>query len=211
MYLTLFKREIALHTAGLGEWLATPALYLLAVCFYMMGQPHGLEADESGAVAALWLCALLAFGLTQYRIWEDDARDGTLEQWMLLAVPLEGIVVVKLVAHWLISGLPLIIMTPVMEVFLGVQSSAALPLCVGTLALTALGSVAGAVGIRFASRQVLNLLLVFPLSVPLLIFGAAASMSQDTEGMSLLLAYALTVFPLATAISALLLRMSSRA
>ncbi len=212
MYLTLLKRELSLHLAGVGDMLAAPALYVLAVGFYMLGQPFGVAVSVSGAVAALWLAALLSLGLTQYRIWEEDARDGTLEQWALLPVPLEGIVTVKLLAHWLMTGLPLVLLTPVLLLLLGIEAPVLWPLLLGSASLSALGSVAGALGVRFASRQLLTLLLVFPLSAPVLIFGAAASLPQEQGGgESLLLAYTLAVLPISVALSAWSLRIALRA
>ena len=211
MYLTLLKRELSLQLATFGEALAAPALYLLAVGFFMLSQPYGAGMGDSVAAAALWVCALVALGLTQYRIWERDARDGTLEQWALLPVAFEGVVVVKLIAHWLMTGLPLLLILPMMGALLGVALPAFLPLLLGTLALTALGSVAGAVSLRFASRQLLTLLLVFPLSAPVLIFGAAASLPDASgNGLDLLLAYVLAVCPSAVAATSWLLRVEMR-
>lgn len=211
MYLTLLKRELSLQLATLGEALAAPALYLLAVSLFMLSQPYGIGVSENVAAAALWVCALMALGLTQYRIWERDARDGTLEQWALLPIAFEGVVIIKLAAHWLMAGLPLLLVLPVLGELLGVALPAFLPLLLGTLALTALGSVAGAVSLRFASRQLLTLLLVFPLSAPVLIFGAAASLPQsDGSALELLLAYVLTICPLAVAATGWLLRIDLR-
>lgn len=210
MYLTLCKRELSLHVAGLGEWFAVPALYLLLISFYVVGQPFGEVIVASGAAAVLWMAALLAMGLTQHRIWEDDARDGTLEQWMLLPVPLEGVVAVKLLAHWVMSGLPLVVLTPVLLLLLGLELPAALPLLVGSVAFTFLGAVAGVLGLYGSSRQLLTMLIVFPLSVPLLIFGAAASLPEGGSSLELLLAYALAICPVSVFLCAALLRMQVR-
>lgn len=210
MYLTLFKRELALHIAGVGELFSVPALYVLMTSFYMLGQPFGAAATETGVSAMLWVAALFALGLTQYRIWEQDAADGTLEQWALLPLAMEWVVTVKLLAHWLMAGLPLVLLAPLLMLLLGAEVPAVMPLLLGTLALTSLGSVAGAISMRFASRQLLTLLLVFPLSVPVLIFGSASSLPGGEEGARMLLAYTLAVCPLAVASTALLLRFSLR-
>lgn len=211
MYLTLLKRELSLYMAGIGDVLATPALYALAIGFYMLGQPYGMTVSISSAVAALWLAALLSLGLTQYRIWEEDVRDGTLEQWALLPIPLEGVVSIKMLAHWLMSGLPLVLLTPVLLLLLGVNAPVYLPLLYGSVALTALGSLAGALSARFASRQLLTLLLVFPLSIPVLIFGAAASLPDAQSGAcNLLLGYTMFVVPLSVAVTAWGLRIALR-
>jgi heme exporter protein B len=207
VYLTLLKRELALHVAGVGELLAVPALYLLAVSFYVMSQPHG-EVQAAGAGAMVWVAALLSLGLTQYRIWERDVEDGTLEQWAMLPLALEWVVVAKLLAHWLMAGLPLVILAPLLMLLLGIDNPLAakplLALLLGTLSLTALGSVAGAISQRFAFRQLLTLLLVFPMAVPVLIFGASGS------GLPLLAAYTLAILPLAVAATAQLLKIVLR-
>lgn len=211
MYFTLLKRELSLYLKGVGDLLAVPSLYLLAIGFYMLGQPFGTGPGQHEAVAALWLTALLSLALTQYRIWEQDAQDGTLEQAALLPVALEGLVAVKLFAHWLMTGVPLVVLTPFMAHLLGVEVEHLWPLALGTFALTCLGSVAGAVSLRFSSRQLLTLLLIFPLAVPALIFGAAASAPEEGGGGGqLLVAYVLAVCPLAVAATTLLLRIAIR-
>lgn len=211
MYWTLLKRELTLQAAGFGEVLTVPAIYLLGVCFFVLGRPYGEPLGDATAAAALWLCALIALGLTQYRIWESDVRDGTLEQYALLPLALEGVVAVKLAVHWLCAGLPLVLLSPLMGALLDAPLPAFAPLFAGTAALTALGSVAGAVSLRFSSRQALTLLLVFPLSVPALILGAAASLPAAADGgFSLLAAYALALIPLCVAATAGLLRIELR-
>lgn len=206
MYLTLLRRELALYAAGAGELLAVPALYLLAVSFYVMSQPHG-TVETAGAGAMLWVAALLSLGLTHYRIWERDVEDGTLEQWGMLPLALEWVVAAKLIAHWLMAGLPLVLLAPLLMLLLGIENPHApetlFALLLGTLALTALGGMAGAICQRFASRQLVTLLLVFPMAVPVLIFGASG-------GLHLLAAYTLAVCPLAAAATAQLLRVSLR-
>ncbi len=206
MFLTLLKREISLHLACIGELLAVPALYVLAVTFYVMSQPHGEVLGATAAVAILWVASLLALGLTQYRIYERDAEDGTLEQWCMLPLTLEMVVLVKLLAHWLMTGLPLMLLAPLLGVLLGVpMTHAPLPMALGTLALTALGSIAGAMSLRFASRQLVTLILVFPLSVPVVIFGASALLA-DGNALYWLLAYNMAIAPLGIFISACILR-----
>lgn len=208
MFLTLLKREFSLHLAGVGELLAVPALYVLAVTFYVMSQPHGEVLGASAAAAILWVASLLALGLTQYRIYERDAEDGTLEQWCMLPLALEMVVAAKLLAHWLMTGIPLMLLAPLLGMLLGMpMTHAPLPMALGTLALTALGSVAGAMSLRFTSRQLVTLLLVFPLSVPVVVFGASALLA-DGHALQWLLAYSLATVPLSVLISAGVLRIA---
>jgi heme exporter protein B len=213
MLLLLFKRELRLHLRSAGEVFGVPALYALAVSFYVMSQPHGTVVRH-GAVAMLWVAALLSLALVQYRLYERDDADGTLEQWGMLPLALEWIVAVKCLAHWLIAGAPLAILSPLLLLLLGVEQpfnpAPMVALALGTLALIALGSMAGACCLRLRAHQMLTLLLLLPLSVPILIFGAAAA-SPGTEGsMTPLLAYTLFCVPLATASSAVLLRYAQR-
>ncbi len=208
MYLSLFKREMTLQFSSPGDVLAVPSVYILVVSFYVMSQPHG-ELHTLAMHGVLWVAALMALGLTQYRIYEKDMEDGTLEQWGMLPVPLEGAVVIKCLSHWITSGLPLVILSPLIFMMLGssepFETAPLLALGLGTLSLTALGSVAGALSLRFASRQLITLLLVFPLAVPVVIFGAAA-MVPGSDGVILLISYTLAVLPLSIMVSAILLR-----
>ena len=129
--------------------------------------------------AILWLGALLASLLTLDRLFAGDNEDGSLDLILMAGTPLELAVAVKAAAHWLTTGLPLVIATPFLGLFmnLGGQASGAvaLTLLAGTPALTFIGLIGAALSVALRRGGLLLAVLVLPLTVPVLIFGVAAS------------------------------------
>ena len=136
----------------------------------------GLARPESGVVS--WQGQLLAALLVMDRLFRDDWQDGSLEQLMLLPTPLVAVVLVKVVAHWMMSGLPLLIVSPLAALLLGMSlhdaGVLALTLLLGTPTLSFLGAVGVGLTVGLKRGGVLLSLLVLPLAVPLLIFATAA-------------------------------------
>jgi heme exporter protein B len=131
------------------------------------------------APGVLWVAALLSSLLALEALLKADAEDGTLEQMVLSGQPVVMLVAAKTVAHWLVGGLPLVIISPLAGLSLGVTPQAlwvtAEGLLMGTLTLSFLGSVGAALTIGVRRSSVLLSLLVLPLAMPLLIFGARAT------------------------------------
>jgi heme exporter protein B len=129
--------------------------------------------------AILWLGALLASLLTLDRLIAADHEDGSLDLILMSDMPLELAVAAKSLAHWLTTGLPLVITTPVLGLFMNLDAQAsvavALTLLVGTPALTFIGLVGAALSVTLRRGGLLLAVLVLPLTVPVLIFGVAAS------------------------------------
>jgi heme exporter protein B len=129
--------------------------------------------------AILWLGALLASLLALDRLLAADAEDGSLDLILMARIPLELAVLTKALAHWLTTGLPLVIAAPVLGLFLNLEVSAmaavALTLLAGTPALTLIGLVGAALSVALRRGGLLLAILVLPLTVPVLIFGVAAS------------------------------------
>ena len=129
--------------------------------------------------AILWLGALLASLLTLDRLISADAEDGSLDLIMTGRCQLEGAVAAKALAHWLTTGLPLVIATPLLGLFMNLDARAsaavALTLLVGTPALTFIGLIGAAIAVTLRRGGLLLAVLVLPLTVPVLIFGVAAS------------------------------------
>jgi heme exporter protein B len=129
--------------------------------------------------AILWLGALLASLLTLDRLFAADDEDGTLDLMLMGETPLELAIAAKAAAHWLTTGLPLVIATPLLGLFmnLGGKASAAvaLTLLAGTPALTCIGVIGAALCVALRRGGLLLAVLVLPLTVPVLIFGVAAS------------------------------------
>jgi len=126
----------------------------------------------------LWVAALLATMLSLPRLFADDHRDGTLEQLALAPHPLGLVVTGKVIAHWLVSGLPLALIAPVLGVQfdLGADALAVLTaaILIGTPALSGIGAIGAALTLGLRGGGVLLSLLVLPLYIPVLIFGAGA-------------------------------------
>ena len=178
------------------------------------------ELGELRALASgiLWVAALLAALLGLEFLFRADHADGTLEQLVLSGHPLALVALVKAVAHWTVSGLPLVLVSPVIATALGVPDEAldvvAGSLLLGTGFLSALGSVGAALTLGLRRGSMLLSLLVLPLAMPALIFGARAIdlavHGDPARGPLLLLAamcvLALTLAPLAASAA---LRISS--
>jgi heme exporter protein B len=129
--------------------------------------------------AILWIGALLASLLALDRLFAADHEDGSLDLLLMGSVPLELAVLVKALAHWITTGLPLVIATPLLGLFLNLDASAigavALTLLAGTPALTCIGLIGAALSVALRRGGLLLPVLVLPLTVPVLIFGVAAS------------------------------------
>jgi heme exporter protein B len=129
--------------------------------------------------AILWLGALLASLLALDRLFAADHEDGSLDLILMSRVPLELTVAVKALAHWLTTGLPLVIAAPVLGLFLDLEPAAtgavALTLLAGTPALTFIGAIGAALAVTLRRGGLILAVLVLPLTVPVLIFGVAAA------------------------------------
>ncbi len=161
--------------------------------------PFGVGPDSAilGRIApgVLWVGALLACLLSLDRIFALDYEDGSLDLLATAPVPLEGVVAMKALAHWLTTGLPLVLVAPVLGVLLNMPSGAyfwlVVTLLVGTPALSYIGSFGAALTVGLKRGGLLLSLLVLPLYVPTLIFGAealrrgAAGLSTTTSMMML--------------------------
>jgi heme exporter protein B len=136
--------------------------------------------DELRRISAgvVWVAAMLASLLALESLFRPDVEDGTMEQWALCGQPLSILLLAKTIAHWLLAGLPLVLMSPLVGTALGMPSSV-WPVLAGTLALgtgclSMLGGVGAALTVSVRRGSVLLALLVLPLEMPVLIFGARA-------------------------------------
>jgi heme exporter protein B len=176
--LALVRRDLRLALRQGMDSLMAVVFFVLAVVLFPFGvgpEPAMLARIAPGVI---WVAALLASMLALDRLFQTDYEDGSLELLVLAPVPLEAVVVAKVAAHWLTTGLPLIAAAPLLAILLNMGASGFLAL-IGALALgTPLLSLIGAVGaaLVLGSRRggVLLSLLVLPLFIPVLIFGVAA-------------------------------------
>jgi len=180
----LFLRDarIAMRAGG-GASIAV-LFFLIVVTLTPFAVGPDLALLKRIGPAMLWIGALLASLLALDRLLAADRDDGSLDLLGMTATPLELTVAVKALAHWLTTGLPLAIATPLFAIFLNVEASAgwavALTLLAGTPALTFLGLIGAAVTVTLRRGGLLLSVLVLPLAVPVLIFGVAASNAAIT-------------------------------
>jgi heme exporter protein B len=131
------------------------------------------------APGVLWVAALLAALLALDFLFRDDAQDGTLEQYALSGQSLTWLLLGKTAAHWLLTGVPLAVMAPLMGYTLGVPGSASvgimLTVALGSLALSFIGSIGAALTLGARRGGVLLAILILPLAAPILIFGSRAT------------------------------------
>lgn len=176
--LALLRRDIRLALRLGGGGGVAVAFFVLAVVLIPLGV--GREPGILGRIApgVLWIAALLAVLLSLDRLFQADHEDGTLDQLMLSPLALEQVVLAKTLAHWLTTGLPMCAVAPVLGVMLQMPDAAVpvllLALLVGTPALSLIGAVGAAVTVGVRRGGLLLSILVLPLYIPTLIFGARA-------------------------------------
>jgi heme exporter protein B len=175
----LFVRDFRLAVRVGGGALIGVLFFLIVVTLvpFAMGPDLALLARVGPAI--LWLGALLASLLTLDRLLAIDHEDGSLDLILTARVTLELTVAIKAIVHWLTTGLPLVIATPLLGLLLNLEPKAtgavALTLLVGTPALTFIGLIGAAITVALRRGGLLVAVLVLPLTVPVLIFGVAAS------------------------------------
>jgi heme exporter protein B len=162
------------------EQLLQPLVFFLIVTtLFPLGLSLQLSLLRDIAPGVLWVAALLSSLLSLDSLFKSDADDGTLEQLALSGHGLTVIVVAKTVAHWLVTGLALVLVSPIVGTALGIPTEAfatmLLSLAMGTLTLSWLGAIGAGLTIGLRRGNVLLSLIVLPLATPLLIFGAAAT------------------------------------
>jgi len=175
----LFLRDVRIAMRAGGGASIAVLFFLIVVTLTPFAVGPDLALLKRIGPAMLWIGALLASLLALDRLLAADRDDGSLDLLGMTSTPLELTVAVKALAHWLTTGLPLAIATPLFAIFLNVEGSAgwavALTLLAGTPALTFLGLIGAAVTVTLRRGGLLLSVLVLPLAVPVLIFGVAAS------------------------------------
>ncbi|MEM1382483.1 MAG: heme exporter protein CcmB [Pseudomonadota bacterium] len=196
--------RLALRLGGGGA--IALGFFMLAVVLIPLGVGRETETLARIAPGALWIAALLATLLSLDRLFQADFEDGTLDQLMLSPLALEQIVLAKAMAHWLTTGLPITFLAPLLGLTLRLPAEATPALlaamAIGTPALSLLGAVGAAITVGIRRGGLLLSVLVLPLYIPTLIFGARAVQNAALDlayGPSLGLLGALTLFATALA------------
>jgi heme exporter protein B len=199
------KRDLLLALRRRADALGSLGFFAMACTLFPLGvgpEPAALRAMAPGV---LWVAALLAATISLPRLFSADHADGALEQMLLSSEPLAVIVAGKAVAHWLVSGLPLVLLSPLLALQFGLDRHAlsvlAAGLLLGTPILSLIGAVAAALSLGARGGGVLVALLALPLYTPVLVFGAGAvdALSAGGPGAHLLLLGAGLAFALALA------------
>lgn len=182
----LLVRDMRLAVRVGGGALMGVLFFLLVVTMVPFGVGPDLKLLARIGPAILWIGALLATLLGLDRLLAADHDDGSLDLILMSQAPLELAVAVKAIAHWLTTGLPLVIATPLLGIFLNIDVAAigvvALTLLVGTPALTFIGLIGAALAVALQRGGLLLPVLVLPLTVPVLIFGITAGDAAITAG-----------------------------
>jgi len=211
----LFRRELTLAVRDGGEIGLALGFFVLAVVLFPLGIGPELEILRRVGAGVIWAAALLAAMLSLERLFAADHRDGGLDLLVLSAAPLEGVVIAKCAAHWATTGLPLTAISPLLAVLFDLDGAATLLLLVslllGTPALSLLGAIVAALTLGARRPGILTPLLVLPLYLPVLIFGAGAveagiSGAGARPYLLLLGALSLAALPLAPLAAAAALR-----
>lgn len=172
------NRDLRLAVRGRGEVLLVLVFFLLVSSMFPLAMAPEPELLRAIAPGVAWVCALLATLLGLTRLFAADHADGTLEQMLLAPAPLPALLAGKVLAHWLTTALPLVILSLLSGIQFGLDgdgiSLLAISLVVGTPLLTWLGAISAALTLGARGGSTLLGLLVLPLAVPVLIFGAGS-------------------------------------
>ena len=217
MFLRIIQRDLLLAMRRRSDVLTTLFFFIIVVSLFPLGVGPEMNMLRIMAPGVVWVAALLAAMLSLGRMFSGDYMDGTLEQMLLSPQSLSLLVLGKALAHWLVTGVPLVLMAPVLGVQYDLSSNALLvltgSLLLGTPVLSLIGAIGAALTLGLRGGGVLVSLLVLPLYIPVLIFGAGAveaSVAGLGAGahMSLLGAFLLAALALAPWTTAACLRIS---
>jgi heme exporter protein B len=171
-------RDLKLAMRRQADIVSALFFFVIVVSLFPLGIGPEPDLLRKLAPGVLWVAALLATMLSLPRLFADDHRDGTLEQLALSPHPLGLVVTGKVIAHWLVSGLPLALIAPVLGLQFDLSADALIVLTfaifLGTPALSGIGAIGAALTLGLRGGGVLVSLLVLPLYIPVLIFGAGA-------------------------------------
>ncbi|KFD19720.1 MULTISPECIES: heme exporter protein CcmB [Tatumella] len=211
MLVSIIRRELKVAFRNSSELINPLWFFLIVITLFPLG--IGPESALLARIApgVVWVAALLSSLLALERLFRDDFLDGSLEQLVLLPAPLPLTVLGKVIAHWLVTGVPLIILSPLASLLLSLSFAGwcglALTLLLGTPILSFLGAIGVGLTVGLRRGGVLLSLLVLPLAVPVLIFSSAA-IDAASQGVSIggylailgaMLIASITLAPFATA------------
>jgi heme exporter protein B len=187
VFAAVVRRDLTLALRRRSDVLTTLFFFVIVVSLFPLGVGAQSSVLRNIAPGVVWVAALLASMLALVRLFASDFDDGTLEQAALSPQPLVLLVAAKVFAHWLVSGLPLVLVAPLLGVQfdlpVGALGVMTLALLLGTPCLSLIGAIGAALTLGVRGAGGLLALLVLPLYIPVLIFGAGA-VSATVSGMS---------------------------
>jgi heme exporter protein B len=205
------RRDLLLAFRRPGDWLQPLAFFLIVTLLFPLALDPELGRLRQLAPAALWVALMLASMLALDFLFREDAHDGTLEQFALSGQPFAALLFAKTATHWMLTGLPLAIVAPLAAVALGAPATAIplvlVTLLLGSVSLSLIGAIGAGLTLGVRRGGALLSLLVLPLAIPTLVFGARATqlamLGESIAGPLYLLAalvvLGLTLAPLAAA------------
>ena len=214
---SVISRDLRLAVRQGGSTFLALAFFVLTVTLF----PLGLGSDPAMlarvAPGVLWVAAMLAALLSLDRLFQADFEDGSLEQLALSGIPIGVMILGKIIAHWLTTGLPLLLVSPILAVLLNMDNAGfvalLLTMLIGTPALSLIGSIGAALTLTVRRGGVLLSLMVLPLYIPILIFGvsgidAAVHGLNAKPHLYLLAALAITSLPIGLCAAAAAVKLS---
>jgi heme exporter protein B len=187
LFVAVLLRDLKLASRRRIDALLPLAFFLVALSLFPLGVGPEAQTLRIIAPGIVWVCALLASMLSVSQLFASDLADGSLEQMLLAPQPAIVLAAAKCTVHWLLTGLPLIIATPLMGLLFDISGPALAALVaglvLGTPILSLLGALGAALTLGLRSGGMLLILIVLPLATPALIFGAGA-VSTVEAGLS---------------------------
>ena len=186
-WLTILKRDLLLAFRRRSDVATTVFFFLMVASLFPLGIGPEAAVLSNIAPGVLWVAALLAGMISLTRMFAADFTDGSLEQLLLAPQPLAVLVSAKILAHWLVCGLPVVLLAPLIGLQYALPSEAlwvlVWSLLLGTPSLSLIGAIGAALTLGVRGSGLLVALLVLPLYIPVLIFGAGA-VAASQHGMS---------------------------
>jgi len=178
MFRWVVVRDLMLAWRRRADVLSTLFFFVIVVSLFPLGIGPETQLLRSIAPGVVWVAALLASMLSLGRVFQNDEQDGTLEQLLLTPQPLYLVVLGKVLAQWLVSEVPLVLIAPLLGIQFGLDPNTLLilfvSLLIGTPILSLIGSIGAALTLGLRGGGTLIALLILPLYIPVLIFGAGA-------------------------------------
>ena len=177
-FIQIITRDVRLAFRQGGATMLVVVFFVLTITLFPLGVGPESALLRRIAPGVIWVAALLAAMLSLDRLFQVDFEDGSLDQLALAPLPLELVAAAKCIAHWLSTGLPLLVISPLLGVLLNLNGEAygalLMAMAVGTPSLSLVGAIGAALTVGIRRGGVLLSLLVLPLYIPILIFGVGA-------------------------------------